>query len=199
MPSTRDRISSISDPNGSNSGQGPVCPEHVRVAKDIERLENRMATVEHYQSDTASMFNKILLSSREIANQIVALDGQMKDSIQAMWNRLAEQRRDLQANCDIRHHHVDRRIDKLEEGDERIERKVEDMSEISKIHMIQDLKSQVDEYKKQLHVVRVTKTSWRKYWISIIVGIIMCILGATTTYWVNVATHRATQAIGGAK
>jgi hypothetical protein len=87
----------------------------------------------------------------------------------------------------------------LEEGDERIERKVEDMSEISKIHMIQDLKSQVDEYKKQLHVVRVTKTSWRKYWISIIVGIIMCILGATTTYWVNVATHRATQAIGGAK
>jgi hypothetical protein len=158
-----------------------------------------MATVEHYQSDTASMFNKILLSSREIANQIVALDGQMKDSIQAMWNRLAEQRRDLQANCDIRHHHVDRRIDKLEEGDERIERKVEDMSEISKIHMIQDLKSQVDEYKKQLHVVRVTKTSWRKYWISIIVGIIMCILGATTTYWVNVATHRATQAIGGAK
>lgn len=194
MP-TRDHVSAVPDSCGLSS----VCPAHAGMVKDIERLENRMATAEHNYSDTASMFNKILLSSREIANQIVALDGQMKDSIQAMWNRLAEQKRDIQSGCDIRHHQVDRRIDKLEEGDERIERRVEDMSEVSKIHMIQDLQSQVEEYRKQRHSERVAKRDWRKYWVSALVGIIMCLLGAGATYWVNVATHRATQAIGGAK
>lgn len=168
----------LADPSGDD--------DPIQNHPTIVTLKRNVQFVMHEQRDSAEMFGKIMQTVTNVANSTAALDATVKTHLGHIDRRFDELRNDMLRQCVVRHNGLDGRIDKLESHDRQIERDVRTMSDDSKVHMIADLQAQLEEKKKKqaelAKEARENKTYWKRYRVTVAVGVLMAVLGAGLGY-----------------
>ena len=179
---------------------GFVLDQHGQALKEIkveiqgvrEELKNDIHEIRQGNGDVAEMFGQIMSATTHTANQVVALNSTLSSHTQQVDSRFTELRLEQDKMCALKHGAIEQRLGTVEQGRTEIARKIEDMSENSKVFYIRDLESKLKETRTSQMVLKSQKFEWNKFWVSAGIGIIMLLLGSAATYVVTVSSHRAT-------
>lgn len=163
----------------ADSGAEPVRLEDHPVLVELKRDVHNL----RYESrESAEMFGRIMQTLNTVSTETATMSGTLKTFMAHTDRRFDDLRNDVLRQCVVRHSQVDGRIDKLETKDQEIVREVRDMSDESKVQYIESLRSQLDERKKKLSESakedRDNDTYWKRYRVTVIVGVLMAVLGA---------------------
>lgn len=165
-----------------------ILQEHGRRLTEIQGDIHEMR---RSNGDISEMFGKIMAASTHTADQVVELSTTLRTHTQQVDRRFTEAREEQGRVCALKHGPIEQRFINIESGREKIEKKVEDMGENTKITYIRDLEKQLTDSRERQTLTQTHKFEWKKLWFTAVVGLVMLVAGGLSTYFVTIASQKA--------
>ncbi|MFA4971399.1 MAG: hypothetical protein WC683_02215 [bacterium] len=160
--------------------------------RELKEIKEGLQGVRDSGGEITEMFGKIMAATTHAADGVIALNSTLTSHTQQVDRRFTEMKLDQDRVCSLKHGGIEQRLGAVEQGKTDITKKLEDMSENSKVFYIRDLESKLGAAHASQMVLKTQKFEWSKARFTAVVGLAMLIVGSVATYAVNVAVARTT-------
>ena len=149
-----------------------------------------LAGIQEALRDNASNIGFIVRELRLVTEKIEKISSRITLFEETVFQKQVDQRRDLTDVCIARHKDIDIRLERLEHAEIAFDERINDMGEDTKKYLIKNLEQQVNGYKEREEKNKLNISYWKRYSITVIVGIMTIFLSAYITYKMNAISQQ---------